>query len=262
MFRLKSNLFSLCQMLTVFEVICALLSGESRVPILPEGAEAVVPRTDDEKVSGRPWHPIKPTTTQEEEIMKVMPAHLAKTLAKNSTPYTTSLIIRLPKKGNFPSMPKLQNDCQISHPSKAMLRNKILIKEKAEELLSEEHATFGPARGTTSSQTTSTDRKNWERILHARWNEETRKPGTTIMARKWTQRRATTTMWKSRSRSMKYFGAIILAGTSSYGEIWVMIWLATPGVARLKPIIYGKTNNNSPATNIKLCKSPCADHTD
>ena len=49
-----------------------LLSGESRATILQEGAEAVVPRTDDGKVTGRPWHSITPTKTQGEEIMKVM----------------------------------------------------------------------------------------------------------------------------------------------------------------------------------------------
>ena len=66
------------------------------------------------------------------------------------TPWTQSLIITLPKKGNLQLCQNCRTISLISHPSKVMLR--ILLnrpKPKAEEIIKEEQAGFRAGRSTT-----------------------------------------------------------------------------------------------------------------
>ena len=66
------------------------------------------------------------------------------------TPWTQSLIITLPKKGNLQQSKNYQTISLISHPSKVML--KIILnrlKPQAEKIIAEEHAGFRAGEGTT-----------------------------------------------------------------------------------------------------------------
>ena len=66
------------------------------------------------------------------------------------TPWTQSLIIPLPKKGNLQLCQNYRTISLISHPSKVML--KILLnrlKPQAEKIIAEEQAGFRPGRSTT-----------------------------------------------------------------------------------------------------------------
>lgn len=66
------------------------------------------------------------------------------------TPWTRSLIITLPKKGNLQQCQNYRTISLISHPSKVML--KIILnrlKPQAEEIIKEEQAGFRPGRSTT-----------------------------------------------------------------------------------------------------------------
>ena len=65
------------------------------------------------------------------------------------TPWTQSLIITLPKKGNLHMCQNYRTICHISHPSKVMLT--ILLnkyKPQAEEIIAEEQAGFRAGRNT------------------------------------------------------------------------------------------------------------------
>ena len=66
------------------------------------------------------------------------------------TPWTQSLVIALPKKGNLQLCQKYRTIILISHPSKVML--KIILnrlKPEAEKKITEEQAGVGPGRSTT-----------------------------------------------------------------------------------------------------------------
>ena len=66
------------------------------------------------------------------------------------TPWTQSLIITLPKKGNVQLCQNYRTISLISHPSKAMLRILLnRLKPQAEEIIKEEQAGFRAERGTT-----------------------------------------------------------------------------------------------------------------
>ena len=63
--------------------------------------------------------------------------------------WTQSLVIPLPKKGNFNQCQNYRTVNAISHPSKFMLRLILnRLKAEAEELLTEEQAGFRPGRST------------------------------------------------------------------------------------------------------------------
>ena len=66
------------------------------------------------------------------------------------TPWTQSLVITLPKKGNLQQCQNYRTTSLISHPSKVML--KIILnrlKPQAEKIIAEEQAGFRPGRSTT-----------------------------------------------------------------------------------------------------------------
>ena len=66
------------------------------------------------------------------------------------TPWTQSLVITLPKKGNLQQCQNYQTISLISHPSNVML--KIILnrlKPQAEKIIAEEQAGFRPGRSTT-----------------------------------------------------------------------------------------------------------------
>ena len=66
------------------------------------------------------------------------------------TPWTKSLVITLPKKGNLQHCQNYQAISLISHPSKVML--KIILnrsKPQAEKIIAEEQASFRAGRSTT-----------------------------------------------------------------------------------------------------------------
>ena len=66
------------------------------------------------------------------------------------TPWTQSLVIKLPKKGNLQQCQNYRTISLISHPSKSML--KIILnslKPQAGKIIAEEHAGFRAGRSTT-----------------------------------------------------------------------------------------------------------------
>ena len=66
------------------------------------------------------------------------------------TPWTQSLVITLPKKGNLQQCQNYRTKSLISHPSKVML--KIILnglKPQAEKIIAEEQAGFRAGRSTT-----------------------------------------------------------------------------------------------------------------
>ena len=66
------------------------------------------------------------------------------------TPWTKSLIITLPKKGNLQLYEKYCTISLISHPSKVMLRILLnRLKPQAEEIIKEEQVAFRAGRSTT-----------------------------------------------------------------------------------------------------------------
>ena len=66
------------------------------------------------------------------------------------TPWTQSLIITLPKKGNLQLCQNYRTISLISHPSKVMLRILLnRLKPQAEEIIKEEQAGFRAGRSTT-----------------------------------------------------------------------------------------------------------------
>ena len=67
-----------------------------------------------------------------------------------STPWTQSLIITLPKKGNLQLCQNYRAISLISHPSKVMLRIPLTrLKPQAEEIIKEEQTGFRAGRSTT-----------------------------------------------------------------------------------------------------------------
>ena len=66
------------------------------------------------------------------------------------TPWTQSLVITLPKKGNLQLCQNYRTISLISHPSKVMLRILLnRLKPQAEEIIKEEQASFRAGRSTT-----------------------------------------------------------------------------------------------------------------
>ena len=65
-------------------------------------------------------------------------------------PWTQSLIITLPKKGNLQLYQNYRSISLISHPSKVMLRGILnRLKPQAEEIIAEEQAELRAGRSTT-----------------------------------------------------------------------------------------------------------------
>ena len=68
------------------------------------------------------------------------------------TPWTQSLIITLPKKGNLQLCQNYRTISLISHPSKVMLRILLnRLKPQAEEIIKEEQVGFRAGRSTTET---------------------------------------------------------------------------------------------------------------
>ena len=75
------------------------------------------------------------------------------------TPWTQSLVITLPKKGNVQQCQNYGTISLISHPSKVML--KIILnrlKPQAEKIIAEEQAGFRAGRSTTEQNISSTSK--------------------------------------------------------------------------------------------------------
>ena len=72
------------------------------------------------------------------------------------TPWTQSLIITLPKKGNLQLCQNYRTISLISHSSKVMLKVILnMLKPQAEEIIAEEQAGFRAGRSTTDRSSTS-----------------------------------------------------------------------------------------------------------
>ena len=67
-----------------------------------------------------------------------------------STPWTQSLVITLPKKGNLQQCQNYRTISLISHPSKVMLKiTRNRLKPQAEKIIAEEQTGFRAGRSTT-----------------------------------------------------------------------------------------------------------------
>ena len=69
---------------------------------------------------------------------------------KRPTPWTQSLVITLPKKGNLQQCQNYRTTSLISHPSKVMLKVILnRLKSQAEKIITEKQAGFRAGRSTT-----------------------------------------------------------------------------------------------------------------
>ena len=97
------------------------------------------------------------------------------------TPWTQSLIITLPKKGNLQLCQNCRTISLISHPSKGMLRILLnRLKPQAEEIIKEEQAGFSAGRSTT------------EQIFNLRILRNTCNTSKAFIMSSWTSKRRST----------------------------------------------------------------------
>ena len=121
-------------------------------PILQEEVEAVVKSPKKGKPAGLDNIPSELVQAGGEAMIDMLLIICNKIWQTGEwpTPWTQSLIITLPKKGNLQLCQNYRTISLISHPSKVMLRillNK--LKPQAEEIIKEEQAGFRAGRSTT-----------------------------------------------------------------------------------------------------------------
>eukprot|EP00745_Piridium_sociabile_P029601 TRINITY_DN4881_c1_g1_i1.p1 TRINITY_DN4881_c1_g1~~TRINITY_DN4881_c1_g1_i1.p1 ORF type:complete len:855 (-),score=217.58 TRINITY_DN4881_c1_g1_i1:120-2594(-) len=131
---------------------CPQSTNEDDHPILLEEVETAVKSLQKGKAAGIDNIPAELVQAGGEEAIKVLQSICNKIWQTGEwpAPWTQSLVITLPKKGNLQLCPNYRTISLISHPSKVML--KILLnrlKPQAEEILAEEQAGFRPRRSTT-----------------------------------------------------------------------------------------------------------------
>ena len=121
-------------------------------PILREEVEAAVKSLKKGKSAGVDNIPSELVQAGGEAMID-MPLFICNKIwqaGKWPTPWTQSLIITLPKKGNLQLCQNYRTISLISHPSKVMLRILLnRLKPQAEEIIKEEQAGFRAGRSTT-----------------------------------------------------------------------------------------------------------------
>ncbi|KAI0238708.1 GATA zinc finger domain-containing protein 1 [Lamellibrachia satsuma] len=130
---------------------CPQTTEEDDYPILREEVEAAVKSLKKGKSAGIDNIPAELVQTGGEALITTLTTICNKIWQTGEwpTPWTQSLIITLPKKGNLQMCQNYRTISLISHPSKVML--KILLnrlKPQAEEIIAEEQAGFRAGRST------------------------------------------------------------------------------------------------------------------
>jgi hypothetical protein len=131
---------------------CPQSTNEDDHPILLEEVETAVKSLQKGKAAGIDNIPAELVQAGGEEAIKVLQSICNKIWQTGEwpAPWTQSLVITLPKKGNLQLCPNYRTISLISHPSKLMLTVLLnRLKPQAEEILAEEQAGFRPRRSTT-----------------------------------------------------------------------------------------------------------------
>ena len=131
---------------------CTQTTEEDDYPILREEVEAAVKSLKKGKSAGIDNIPAELVQAGGEALITTLTTICNKIWQTGEwpTPWTQSLIITLPKKGNLQMCQNYRTISLISHPSKVML--KILLnrlKPQAEEIIAEEQAGFRAGRSTS-----------------------------------------------------------------------------------------------------------------
>ena len=114
---------------------------EAAVQSLKKGKSAGVNNIPAELVQAGGEDVITALTTIDDKIWQT---------GKWQTPWTQSLVITLPKKGNLQQCQNYRTISFISHPSKVMLKIILnTLKPQAEKIIAEEHAGFRAGRSAT-----------------------------------------------------------------------------------------------------------------
>ena len=131
---------------------CQFATDENDQPILREEVEAAVDSLKKGKAAGVDNIPAELVQAGGEAMISAL-TRLCNKIWQTGvwpTPWTQSLIITLPKKGNLQHCQNYRTISLISHPSKVLL--KILLnrlKPQAEKIIAEEQAGFRAGRSTT-----------------------------------------------------------------------------------------------------------------
>ena len=121
-------------------------------PILHKEVEAAIQSMKKRKSAGVDNIPAELVRAGEEDVITTLTTICNKIWQKEErpTPWTQSLVITLPKKGNLQQCQNCQTISLISHPSKVMLKSILnRLKSQAEKIITEERAGFRAGRSTT-----------------------------------------------------------------------------------------------------------------
>ena len=131
---------------------CTQTDTEDDHPILHREVEASVQSLKKGKSAGADNIPAEQVQAGREDVITALTTICNKIWQTEEwpTPWTQSLVITLPKKGNLQQCQNHRTISLISHPSKVML--KIILnrlKPQAEKIIAEEQAGFRAGRSTT-----------------------------------------------------------------------------------------------------------------
>ena len=131
---------------------CPQTDTEDDHPILCKEVEAAVQSLKKGKSAGIENIPEELVQADGEDVITTLMAICNKIWQTGEwpTPWTQSLVITLPKKGNLQQCQNYRTISLISHPSKVMLKIMLnRLKPQAEKIISEEQAGFRARRSTT-----------------------------------------------------------------------------------------------------------------
>ena len=131
---------------------CPSPEGEEDHPILREEVEAAIKSLKKGKSAGVDNIPAELVRAGGDDMITVLTNICSKIWQTGEwpTPWTQSLIITLPKKGNLQWCENYRTISLISHPSKVMLKVILnRLKPQAEQIIAEEQAGFRAGRSTT-----------------------------------------------------------------------------------------------------------------
>ena len=136
---------------------CPQTDTEDDHPILRREVEAAVRSLKKGKSAGVDNIPVELVQAGGEDVITALTTICNRIWQTGEwpTPWTQSLVITLPEKGNLQQCQNNRTISLISHPSKVML--KIILnrlKPQAEKIITEEQAGFRAARSTTDRSST------------------------------------------------------------------------------------------------------------
>ena len=131
---------------------CPQTDTEDDHPILRKEVEAAVQSLKKGSSAGVDNIPACLVQADEKNVITILTTICSKIwhTGERPTPWTKSIVITLPKKGNPQQCQNYQTISLIRHPRKVMLKIKLnRLKPQAEKTIAEEQAGFGAGRSTT-----------------------------------------------------------------------------------------------------------------